>query len=166
MILHNECLIEEDILDGIERVFLQKTEGLDEKGGQQRCEDCGLCHRLSQLHRIFLKLRWAYEEEDDIEDIPPLLLAFAVFYPSNFEVVLPGRFGLVRWIWEWSDLFAVGYTRDLLGDGLAAKKESVGLWDGWYVEHTRCILLRTTSRRIWQRHCCGRRARWLRWGTR
>jgi len=41
-ILHDERLIEEDILDGIQRVFLQETDCLDEKGRKERGEYCGL----------------------------------------------------------------------------------------------------------------------------
>ena len=38
----------------------------------------------------------------------PFALTLVVFDGSDVEVVLPGRFGLVPWIWKWSDRFAVG----------------------------------------------------------
>lgn len=52
------------------------------------------------------------------------MFALAVFNPSIFDVVLPGRFffGWIRWIWETSDLFAVGHARNLLRGGFAAEK--------------------------------------------
>jgi hypothetical protein len=84
--LHDERLVEEDILDGIKRIFLQAAEGFDEKGGKKRCKECGLGRRTSQLYGILRALGWAYEDEDDIEQ---------VFNPSDFEVVLPGRLGWV-----------------------------------------------------------------------
>jgi len=42
--------MEENVLDGIERVFSQATEGLNEKGGKDGGKERGLGHRLSQLH--------------------------------------------------------------------------------------------------------------------
>ena len=50
-------------------------------------------------------MRWAYENEDDIQETLPLALALGVFDASDFEVVLPGRFGLIYWIWKPSDWF-------------------------------------------------------------
>ena len=41
--------MEEDVLDGAERVFLQETESLDEEGGQEGGEECGLDRQSSQL---------------------------------------------------------------------------------------------------------------------
>ena len=41
-VLHDECLVEEDVLDRVERVWLQETEGLDEKCGQEGGKKCGL----------------------------------------------------------------------------------------------------------------------------
>ena len=49
----------------------------------------------------------AYEDEDDIEKILPFALALVVFDTSDFEVVFPGRFWLVNWIWKRSDWLAV-----------------------------------------------------------
>ena len=42
----------------------------------------------------------AYEDEDDIEEILAFPFAVVVFDGSEFEVVLPGRFLLVPWIWK------------------------------------------------------------------
>ena len=39
-----------------------------------------------------------HEDEDDIEEILPLVFALGVFDVSDFEVVLPSRFRLVYWI--------------------------------------------------------------------
>ena len=66
-------------------------------------------------------LRWAYEDEDDVEEILPLALALGVFDASDFEVVLPGRFGLIYWIWKPSGWFAGGHG-DLLSGGSAIGK--------------------------------------------
>ena len=63
----------------------------------------------------------AYEDEDDIKEILPLALALVVFDASYFEVVLPGRFGLVYWIWKQSDWFALD-DADLLSGGSAIGK--------------------------------------------
>ena len=43
---------------------------------------------------------WAYEDEDDIEEILPFAFAVVVYDIHDFEVVLPGRFWLVPWIWK------------------------------------------------------------------
>ena len=51
---------------------------------------------------------WPYEDEDDIEEILPFALTLVVFDGSIAEVVLPGRFRLVSWMWKWSDWFTVG----------------------------------------------------------
>ena len=64
---------------------------------------------------------WPYEDEDDIEEILPFALALVVFDGSIADVVLPGRFGLVPWIWKWSDWFAAGQG-DLLSGGRAIRK--------------------------------------------
>ena len=42
----------------------------------------------------------AYEDEDDIEEILPFAFAVVVYDIHDFEVVLPGRFWLVPWIWK------------------------------------------------------------------
>ena len=63
----------------------------------------------------------AYEDEDDIEEILPLALALVVFNTSNLEVVLPGRFGWVYWIWKRSDWLGIGQA-DLLSGGFAIGK--------------------------------------------
>ena len=66
---------------------------------------------------------WPYEDEDDIEEILPFALALIVFDGSIAEVVLPGRFGLVPWIWKWSDWFAVGQADLLSGASAIGKSE-------------------------------------------
>ena len=53
-VLHDERLVEEDILDGAERVWLEETEGLDEKCGQEGGEECGLDCEGSQLCWVLL----------------------------------------------------------------------------------------------------------------
>ena len=66
----------------------------------------------------------AYEDEDDIEEILPLAFALTVFNASDFEVVLPGRFWWVYWIWKPSDWFAIGQTNLLSGGSAIGKGES------------------------------------------
>ena len=63
----------------------------------------------------------ADEDENDIEEILPLAFALAVFDASNFEVVFPGRFWLVYWIWKRSDWFTAGRA-DLLSGASAFEK--------------------------------------------
>lgn len=46
MVLHGESLVEEDVLDCVEWVWLQETKGLIEKSGQKRGEDRGLKYRV------------------------------------------------------------------------------------------------------------------------
>ena len=65
----------------------------------------------------------AYEDEDDIEQILPFAFALVVFDSSDAEVVFPGRFGLVSWIWKRSDWFAVGQVNLLSGASSIGKSE-------------------------------------------
>ena len=69
------------------------------------------------------RIVWPYEDEDDIEEILPFTLTLVVFDGSIAEVVLPGRFGLVSWIWKRSDWFAVGQADLLSGASAIGKSE-------------------------------------------
>ena len=76
---------------------------------------------IRQTIRIILGQ--AYEDEDDIEQILPFALALVVFDGSDAEVVFPGRFGLVSWIWKRSDWFAAGQANLLSGASSIGKSE-------------------------------------------
>ena len=69
------------------------------------------------------RIIWPYEDEDDIEEILPFALALVVFDGSIAEVVLPGRFRLVSWMWRWSDWFTVGQADLLSGTSAIGKRE-------------------------------------------
>ena len=69
------------------------------------------------------RIVWPYEDEDDIEEILPFALALVVFDGSDAEVVLPGRFWLVPWLWKWSDWFTVGQADLLSGASSIGKNE-------------------------------------------
>jgi len=75
---------------------------------------------------ILLALARAYEDEDDIQKLLPLAFAPTVFFLSLVDVVLPGRFRYIGWIWKPSDLSEIRQTGDLLSCGLAAGNESIG----------------------------------------
>ena len=67
---------------------------------------------------------WPHEDEDDIEQILPSTVALVVFDGSDAEIVLPGRSGLVPWIWKWSDWFTVGQA-NLLSDASSIGKSEL-----------------------------------------
>ena len=72
---------------------------------------------------VRILLGQAYEDEDDIKQILPFALALVVFDGSDAEVVFPGRFGLVSWIWKQSDWFTVGQANLLSGASSIGKSE-------------------------------------------
>ena len=55
-VLHDERLVEEDVLEGAGRVWLEETEGLDEKCGQEGGEECSLGCKRCQLRWVLLGL--------------------------------------------------------------------------------------------------------------
>ena len=81
----------------------------------------GLYDQIGQTIRILLGQ--AYEDEDDIEQILPFALALVVFDGSDAEVVFPGRFWLIPWIWKRSDWSAVGQANLLSGVSAIGKSE-------------------------------------------
>ena len=89
--------------------------------GRRRKVRPGLYNQIGQTIRILLGQ--AYEDEDDIEQILPFAFAFVVFDGSDAEVVFPGRFGLVPWIWKRSDWFATGQANLLSGVSAIGKSE-------------------------------------------
>ena len=109
---------------------MQETKGLDEKCGQEGGEECSLDRQSSQMCMILLGLfGWAYEDEDDIEEILPFAFALVVFNASDIEVVFPGGFGLVYWIWKQSDWSALD-DADLLSGGSAIGKGELQVEEG------------------------------------
>ena len=48
-VLHDACLVEENILDRVEWVGLQEADGLDEKSGQNGGKKCGLDYRIESV---------------------------------------------------------------------------------------------------------------------
>ena len=89
--------------------------------GRRRRAQPGLYDQIGQTIRILLGQ--AYEDEDDIEQILPFAFALVVFDGSDAEVVFPGRFWLVFWIWKRSDWFAVGQANLLSGASSIGKSE-------------------------------------------
>ena len=81
----------------------------------------GLYNQIGQTIRK--PLGQAYEDEDDIEQILPFAFALIVFDFSDAEVVFPGRFWLVSWIWKRSDWFAAGQANLLSGASSIGKSE-------------------------------------------
>ena len=126
-VLHDARLVEEDVLDGVERVWLEETEGLDEKCREEGGEECSLDRKSSQPYRVFLGLPGAYEDEDDIEEILPLAFAFVVFDVGKFEIVLPGGFASVYWVWKPSASFATGQGDLLSGASATGRGESISV---------------------------------------
>ena len=126
--MHDECLVEEDVLDRVEWVWLQETEGLDEKCGQEGGKKCGLDCTIESVRSLgcFMDfLGQAYKDEDAIiEEILPLAFAVVVFDGSDTEVVLPSSFWSVLWICKRSDWVAVGQV-DLLSGGPAIGKSEL-----------------------------------------
>ena len=89
-------------------------------------------------------LIWPYEDEDDIEQILPFALALVVFNGSGAEVVFPGRFGLVPWIWKWSDWFAVGQADCTCSAALRLLERMSWQLTGFNIILTKYIILRTS----------------------
>ena len=96
-----------------------------------------------------------YEDEDDIEELPPLAFALIIFNASEVEVVFPSRLSLLPWIWKRSDRLAIGEA-DLLSCGSAIGKSELGSGVEWNnTVLTGYVVLRTstTSQRRQERHC-------------
>ena len=94
--------------------------------GRRRRVRPGLYNQIGQTIRVLLGQ--TYEDEDDIEQILPFALALVVFDGSDAEVVFPGRFWLVSWIWKRSDWFAADQANLLSGTSSIGKSELASKW--------------------------------------